>query len=86
MYAFTYPNEIDGIIALAPFVASDEVLDEVVNAGGLARWTPTKPLDADDYQRALLKWLKGYGGPPSATEKRPKLYVGCGRSILTSSY
>ena len=78
MYAFTYPNEIDGIIALAPFVASDEVLDEVVNAGGLARWTPTEPLGADDYQRALLKWLKGYGGPPSATEKRPQLYIGYG--------
>ena len=78
MYAFTYPNEIDGIIALAPFVASDEVLDEVVNAGGLARWKPTEPLGADDYQRALLKWLKRYGSPQSATEKRPNLYIGYG--------
>ena len=78
MYAFTYPNEIDGIIALAPFIASDKVLDEVVNAGGLARWTPTEPLGADDYERALLKWLKGYGDPPNATEKRPKLYIGYG--------
>ena len=78
MYAFTYPNEIDGIIALAPFVASDEVLDEVVNAGGLARWTPTEPLGADDYQRALLKWLKGYGGPQSATQNLPKLFIGFG--------
>lgn len=79
MYAFTYPDEIDGIIALAPFIASDKVLDEVVNAGGLARWTPTEPLGADDYERALLKWLKGYGDPQSTTEKRPKLYIGYGR-------
>ena len=78
MYAFTYPNEIDGIIALAPFVASDKVLDEVVDAGGLARWTPTEPLGADDYERALLKWLKGYSGPQNAAEKRPKLYIGYG--------
>ena len=78
MYAFTYPNEIDGIIALAPFIASDKVLDEVIDAGDLARWTPTEPLGADDYQRALLKWLKGYGGPQSATQKRPKLYIGYG--------
>ncbi len=82
MYAFTYPNEIAGIIALAPFIASDEVLDELVNAGGFARWTPADPLGADDYQRALLKWLKGYGSSASATAittaKRPKLYIGYG--------
>lgn len=78
MYAFTYPNEIDGIIALAPFVASDKVLDEVVDAGGLGRWTPSEPLIADDYERALLRWLKGYAGQPSASDKRPKLYIGYG--------
>ena len=78
MYAFTYPNEIDGIIALAPFVATDKVLDEVVNAGGLARWTPSEPLGANDYERALLKWLKGYAGPQSTPEKRPSLYIGYG--------
>ena len=81
MYAFTYPNEIDGIIALAPFISSDKVLDEVVAAGGLMRWKPTEPLGADDYERALLKWLKGYDGSANsteATEKRPKLYIGYG--------
>ena len=78
MYAFTYPNQIDGIIALAPYVASDKVLDEVVNAGGLARWKPTEPLGVDDYERALLKWLKGYDAGASTTEIRPKLFVGFG--------
>ena len=78
MYAFTYPNEIDGIIALAPFIASNAVFDEVIDAGGLARWTPAEPLGADDYQRALLKWLKGYYDPQTAKEQRPKLYIGFG--------
>lgn len=78
MYSFTYPNEIDGIIALAPFIASNAVFDEVIDAGGLARWTPTEPLGRDDYQRALLKWLKGYDGNTNAIEKRPKLYIGFG--------
>ena len=78
MYAFTYPNEIDGIIALAPFIASNAVFDEVIDAGGLARWTPTEPLGADDYQRALLKWLKGYYPGQNANDKRPKLYIGFG--------
>ena len=78
MYALTYPNEIDGIFALAPFIASNAVFDEVIDAGGLARWTPAEPLGADDYQRALLKWLKGYIDPQTAREKRPKLYIGFG--------
>ena len=78
MYAFTYPGEIDGIIALAPFIASDKVLDEVIAAGGLTRWKPSEPLGADDYQRALLKWLKGYDVGHSSTETRPKLYIGFG--------
>lgn len=78
MYAFTYPGEIDGIIAIAPYIASDAVLDEVIAAGGLTRWTPREPLGADDYQRALLKWLKGYDGRQNAAEKRPKLYIGYG--------
>ena len=78
MYAFTYPNEIDGVIALAPFIATNEVLDEVINAGGLARWQPPERLGTDDYERALLRWLQGYANKPGATEMRPKLYIGYG--------
>jgi hypothetical protein len=75
MYPFIYPNEIDGVIAMAPFIASNSVLEEVIADGGLAKWRPQEPLEKDDYQRALLKWLKGYG---DAKEKRPKLYIGYG--------
>lgn len=75
MYQFIFPNEIDGVIAMAPFIASNDVLNEVIDAGGLARWQPPDPLDKGDYQRALLKWMKGYGDP---NERRPKLYIGYG--------
>jgi pimeloyl-ACP methyl ester carboxylesterase len=75
MYPFIYPGEIDGVIAMAPFIASNDVLNEVIDAGGLAKWQPQEPLEKDDYQRALLKWLKGYG---DTREKRPKLYIGYG--------
>jgi pimeloyl-ACP methyl ester carboxylesterase len=75
MYPFIYPNEIDGVIAMAPFIASNSVLDEVIDAGGLAKWRPAEPLGKDDYQRALLQWLQGYG---DANQTRPKLYIGYG--------
>ncbi|MDO8905224.1 alpha/beta hydrolase-fold protein [Hydrogenophaga sp.] len=75
MYARSAPGEIEGVIALAPFIASRDVLAEVAQAGGLASWQPTLPLKADDYQRDLLLWLKGYADP---AQVRPPLFIGYG--------
>lgn len=75
MYSRIFPGEIDGVIAIAPFIASNDVLNEVIDAGGLARWQPELPLKTDDYQRDLLLWLRGYADP---NMKRPKLYIGYG--------
>ncbi len=75
MYSRLFPDDIEGVIAIAPFIASNDVLSEVSEAGGLARWTPELPLKSDDYQRDLLLWLKGYGDPAN---KRPQLYIGYG--------
>jgi pimeloyl-ACP methyl ester carboxylesterase len=75
MYAKNAPDEVAGVIALAPFIASRSVLAEVAQAGGLKPWQPALPLKADDYQRDLLLWLKGYGDPAQA---RPPLFIGYG--------
>jgi hypothetical protein len=66
-------TQIDGIIALAPYVARTSVLDEVVRAGGLARWN--EPVVQGDFERELLQWLKAYGDP---SLQRPALYLGYG--------
>ncbi len=73
MYARQHPGQVDGIIAIAPFVASTSVLEEVRAAGGIAKWN--EPVVEGDWQRDLLRWLKGYADP---TQKRPPLYVGYG--------
>ncbi len=85
--AFLYAAEstgldrVDGIVSLAPFVGSREVLDEVRAAGGLRRWTPP-PVPApapDDWERRLLGWLRGYYVPPAERAPvRPQLLVGWG--------
>src|SRR5690606_41098875 len=71
LYAMNAPDEVAGVIALAPFIAARPLLDEVDQAGGLARWQPALPLAAEDYQRHLLVWRSeerrvgkgvGYGG------------------------
>jgi hypothetical protein len=65
--------KIDGIIALAPYVARTAVLQEVVRAGGLARWN--EPVVEGDFERTLLRWIQGYADP---TLKRPALHLGYG--------
>jgi hypothetical protein len=65
--------KIDGIMALAPYVARTAVLDEVLRAGGLARWN--EAVVEGDFERTLLRWLQGYGDP---LLRRPALYLGYG--------
>lgn len=76
-YAQEHPDEVAGIVALAPFVATRLILQEVSGAGGLLRWQPGEPVGAGDYQRELLVWLKGYADPKAV---RPPLYMGYGSS------
>jgi pimeloyl-ACP methyl ester carboxylesterase len=73
LYAQRHEGSVDGIIALAPYIASNSVLAEVSAAGGLRGWNV--PIKDGDFERELLRWLKGYG---DATQKRPTLYLGYG--------
>jgi hypothetical protein len=79
MYAYLFPGEVDGIIAIAPYIASRSTWREVLDAGGLAQWQPPQPLKDSDYERGLMAWLKAYGAPGVvATKQRPPLLIGFG--------
>lgn len=72
MYARRNPGSIEGIIALAPYVANNNVLEEVRAAGGVLNWNV--PIADGDWQRDLVNWLKTYRDDRT----RPQLYVGYG--------
>ena len=55
LYAHEHPGEIDGIVAIAPYLGDKSVVGEIEAAGGLANWQPKAPLADDDFQRRL--WL-----------------------------
>ena len=74
-YARAFGGDVDGVIALAPYVAPRLDLQEVWHAGGLLRWQPVEPPKPAQHERALLLWLKGYADP---AQHRPPLYVGYG--------
>lgn len=74
LYARDHPEEVAGVVLLAPFLGTDEVVDEVEAAGGLSRWTPREPLTERDLRRLWL-WLQSY---ESGTPGHPPIYLAYG--------
>lgn len=68
---------VDGVLAIAPYLAERDVIDEVSVAGGLRHWRPAQPIADTDFSRRLLTWLQGYGRPDV---QRPDLYLGYGEA------
>lgn len=68
------PGTVDGIILLAPFLATRGTIAEVVAAGGLEAWEPGAPT-RPDIERGLLSWLKSR---PFADGGQPRLLLGHG--------
>ncbi len=66
---------VSGVMAIAPFLGEQPVIDEVIAAGGLMAWQPPEPIGERDFSRRLLRWLRGYG---MAGVPRPPLYLGYG--------
>ena len=61
-YALRHPDEVDGVLALAPYLGTRKVLDEIGAAGGPRRWhAQTAASDADDADRRLWHALAGGG-------------------------
>lgn len=80
LYA-TRHEDLSGIVALAPYIGTRAVIDEVRGAGGLAQWRPAATVDDADWERRLLLWLQRIAGPapdrPAAGD--PTLVLAYGR-------
>lgn len=73
--AAEYPGVIDGLILLSPYMGNKKVAAEIQASGGLQEWEPGE-LDADDYERQALHWLKKESQTPGGVE----LFLGFGTS------
>ena len=76
-YTQFFPDHVDGILALAPYLGDRSLSDEIRNAGGLEKWTPDAPapIDEDNYQRQMWRWLHE---TVTGKQKGPAIYVGYG--------
>lgn len=66
LYDRQYPDDMDGLVLLAPFVGQSKLLEEIRVAGGVEQWQagPVPPgIDADNYQRELWRHLQTWARP-----------------------
>lgn len=73
-YGVRHGAEIDGIVAIAPYLGPDKLLHEIAAAGGPRAWRATaKPSEADDLPFEIWQALTAQ---PAAM---PPVYLGYGR-------
>ena len=71
-YAERYPQEIDGLCLLAPYLGNHIVTGEIERANGVHEWTPGELADDDD-ERKIWRFIKQHRARPSP------LHLGFGR-------
>jgi len=79
-YSRVHTDHVTGVLALAPYLGEDELIDEIYAQGGLARWrAPPRVavMNEDNYQREIWRWLQAM---TRGQEPGPVLYIGFGRS------
>jgi len=68
--------DVSGVVAIAPYPGSREVLDEIITAGGPSHWRPHAVPGIDDLEREVWAWLVDGSRNPDC---RSHVYMGYGR-------
>lgn len=75
LYTKDHPDEIAGVVAIAPFLGERELTDEIAAAGGATSWTPREMPQQKDFL-AFWDWLKGYRSSTAGTDaEHPPLFL-----------
>jgi pimeloyl-ACP methyl ester carboxylesterase len=73
LYASRYENEVHGVIAIAPFLGTRTLVEEIRVSGGLARWTST--VTALDEIRMVWSWAHAKSQRAASS---PEVFLGFG--------
>lgn len=68
--AWTYPEDIDGLVLIAPYLGRRKTLQAISDAGGLAKWQP--PADEGNWDLEIWRMLKQAS---EATPNKPEIWL-----------
>jgi pimeloyl-ACP methyl ester carboxylesterase len=74
LYAREYPDDVDGMILVSPYLGSKDIIEEIKLAGGVRTWLPSSASE-DDWERGLWSWIKDYD---KKQQDYPIAYLGFG--------
>ena len=74
LYTKGYGEDLTGVLALAPFLGEEDLIQEIEQDGGARAWTPRPGTEEGDFQR-LWQWLKAH----AASGEGPPLWLGVGQ-------
>lgn len=74
LYLRRYPEDVDGVLLVSPFLGRASIHNEITAAGGLAAWS-TSADGPDDWERMFWHWIKNHD---PATD--PPIWLGYGEN------
>ena len=77
LYASQY-RDIHGVVAIAPFLGTHSLVQEIVVAGGLAQWT-TSRITASDEIEAIWTWVHTRG---QQSRSSPEIFLAFGEDDM----
>jgi pimeloyl-ACP methyl ester carboxylesterase len=72
LYDRAYPDEISGMVLLAPYLGEQPVLSRIAAAGGIAAWQPPprpSAITGDNFEEELWRHVQGWSREPHAARK-----------------
>lgn len=66
LYASEHPEQVDGVILLAPFLGDRSTIEQIISAGGLRDWSGQAP-GLEDYEIRVWSWLRDATTPLDMT-------------------
>lgn len=66
IYLKEHPDDLAGVLSIAPFLGDDELIREIEQAGGASGWTAPPKIDGEEIGVTLWRWLSA-GRPGSAS-------------------
>ncbi|MGY3038975.1 pimeloyl-ACP methyl ester carboxylesterase [Rhodanobacter sp. TND4EL1] len=70
LYDREYPDQIDGLLLLSPYLGEKAIHQQIREAGSLAAWQagPAQPIGPDTFQHELWRSLQGWSQRPQRSQ------------------
>ncbi len=75
LYVREYPEEVDGVYVISPFLGHEDIINEITAAGGVQQWHPGEYDPDNDWQRIFWHWLKQCA---NGEQPLPNIFLGFG--------